>query len=352
MNRLYIVTGEASGDLHASYFISRFIESNPQLQIKGMGGSKLQQKGVQLQFNYEDIAVMGIFDVIKQRKFLKQRLEELSKSVIEFNPDMLLLVDSSGFNLRLAKRVKALNSDIKIHYYIAPKYWAWGKWRLKSFRKWIDHLYCIFPFEVAFFKDNGFKNVEYVGNPTLLEIKNHSFAELSISANNVKPIIALLPGSRKQEIQQHMNLMIEVAKEMKDYQFVVAKAEKANFELFEKELEFLDIKMVEGQTWDLLNASKAAIVCSGTATLETAIIGCPQVVVYKTNKLNYFLGKLLIKVPYISLVNLIAKQELVKEFIQHEATSKNICNELRSLLQDETKSKSLQTDTLIESLKV
>ena len=333
MNRLFVITGEASGDLHAANFVKKFQKKSPNVEIQAMGGKELQNVGVKLLFSYKEIAVMGFVDVLFKARFLKMKIQEVAKSIIDFEPDMVLLVDSSGFNLRLAKKIKQANPNLQIEYYIAPKYWAWGKWRIKKFIKYNDKLHCIFPFEVDFFKSNGFSNVHYVRNPTVNEIDAHQFKLPNSLRSIEKPIIALLPGSRKQEIKRHLPLMLGVIEKYPTYHFVIAQAPGTNKIQYHNFLEGKkNISLLNGETWDLLKLSKAAIVCSGTATLETGIIGCPQVVIYKTSWLNYLLGKLLIKVKYISLVNLIAEKELVKEFIQKEASVLNLQKELSLLL--------------------
>lgn len=324
MEKLFVITGEASGDLHAAHFIERYKDVNSQLQVMAMGGEHLANAGAKLIYNYSEIAIMGFSEAISKAKYLRNKINQVVESIVSSSPDLLLLVDSSGFNLRVAKKVKE-RCDIPIHYYIAPKYWAWGKWRVKKFNKCIDKLYCIFPFEVEFFKQNDFNEVEFVGNPTLEELKKYNFNPVKELQGISKPILALLPGSRRQEIQRHLPLMLDVVQSLQaDYHAVVAVAPGSKKEYYQSLEDYKNITVIRDATWEILKAAEKAVVCSGTATLEAALIGCPQVVMYRMGRLNYILGKMLVKIKYISLVNILLNKPVVKELIQSQANKDQV----------------------------
>jgi len=325
---IYVIAGEVSGDLHAAHLISQLKERNNKLTFRGMGGEQLKKQGVELAFSYKEIAIMGFWEVLKKRKQLKKVMAEVVKDIVHSDPEKLLLVDSSGFNLRIAKAVRK-KSNIEIHYYIAPKIWAWAEWRIKKIKERVDYLWCILPFEEQYFRKKGFDNAHYVGNPTMQEIEQHSFQTLS-EIDLTKPLLVLLPGSRKQEVERILPVMLDVAKRFKDYQSVIAKAPGLTFDFYRTiDPSLKRNQVIEDKTWDLLKLASKSIVTSGTATLETALIGCPQVVVYKTSSLSYFLGKRLVKIKFISLVNLILNKPVVTELIQAEANVNLITSALR-----------------------
>ena len=328
MKTIYVIAGEVSGDLHASNLITKLVKKSLEpIRFVGMGGEKMHSVGMDLHFDYKDIAIMGFWEVLKQAKRLKQKIKEVVSDIKSENPDALLLVDSSGFNLRVAKEVKKQTS-IPIHYYIAPKIWAWAEWRIKKIKERVDFLYCILPFEEEYFRSKGFGNAFYVGNPTLEEIEAHQFEKVSIELKEGKTL-ALLPGSRKQEISRILPVMLETAKNLNYENVAIACTDNFNQDFY---TQFVgsneNVKLVYGQAWNLLNQSDVALVTSGTATLETALIGCPQIVLYKTSPLSYTLGKKLIKVKHISLVNLILNRGEVVELIQNDVTVNNICKSI------------------------
>lgn len=335
MKTIYVIAGEVSGDLHAANLVSKLVQSaTEKIKFVGMGGPKMERAGVSLHFDYKSIAIMGFWEVLTQAKRLKQVIRMVAEDIEQQRPQSIILVDSSGFNLRLAKQIKK-TSNIPIHYYIAPKIWAWGEWRIKKIKKYIDFIYCILPFEQEYFRSKGYQKAYYVGNPTLDEIHSHQFVNLDIRNASTDKILALLPGSRKQEIVRILPTMLEAAKMMDFNKIVVACTD--NFDLaFYHQFAQGDhsIQFIFGRTWDLLQSANAALVTSGTATLETALIGCPQVVLYKTSPVSYVIGKRLIKVKYISLVNLILDKPVVIELIQSEANPTKITEATNQLSVD------------------
>lgn len=347
---IYVIAGEASGDLHTANLISDLKKRNSSLVFRGMGGEKMQAAGVDIKFSYKDIAIMGFWEVFTKRKSLKALMSQVVQDIIDSKPDKLLLVDSSGFNLRIAKRIRA-KIKIEIHYYIAPKIWAWAEWRINKIKTCVDYLYCILPFEEPYFRGKGFEKAFYVGNPTVKEIEGYSFKPLDLELKEEEKILALLPGSRKQEIDRLLPNMLEAAMKSDFDRIIIAAAQgfdESYYQNYIGETE-KNLNIVFGETWDLLKRANAAVITSGTATLEAALIGCPQVVVYKTSGLSYFLGRRLVKVKYISLVNLILNRLAVKELIQHKANPADInsslmecnaleANEIKSKLEDRLQS--------------
>ena len=335
MSTIYVIVGEASGDLHASNLIRKLKAENNQLKFVGMGGANMADSGVELHFDYKAIAIMGFWEVLKQFRKLRGIINTVANDIITVAPDKLLLVDSSGFNLRIAKIIKE-KTNIPVHYYIAPKIWAWAEWRIKKIKKRVDYLYCILPFEEAYFRSKGFSNAFYVGNPTVGEIEEYSFSNITLPNHTQhKQVLALLPGSRKQEISRILPTMLKAANQIKDHDYYIAQAPGIATSWYKNLDENIDEnQLIKDNTWNLLNQSDRAIVTSGTATLETALIGCPQVVVYKTSPISYFLGKRLVKVKFISLVNLILNRKGVIELIQNEANADIIIKSLNSLSKD------------------
>ncbi|WP_291789450.1 lipid-A-disaccharide synthase [Cecembia sp.] len=328
--RYYIISGERSGDMHAANLIKAIHKSDPAAQFRGMAGDYCQAAGMDLTTHYEEVAMMGFLEVVFGFRKVIKNLRLLQRDLLAFNPDVLILVDFGGFNMKMAAFAK--KKGIPVHYYIPPKVWAWNQSRVYKIRAFTDKVYCILPFEEPFFKKFSI-DATYVGNPLMDEIQNfqphpffHQKNELSY-----KPIIALLPGSRKQEVENMLLVMLDVVAMFPNAQFVVAGVSNIDQELY-KPAEQKGIKVVFNQTYDLLHHAIAAVVTSGTATLETALFRVPQVVVYKTSYLSYLIGKRLVKIKYISLVNLIADREVVKELIQDAFNAKSIIFELNQLL--------------------
>lgn len=326
--KFYIITGEPSGDLHAANLVHELKKCNNDLQIRAWGGERLLEEGVELAKNIKDTAFMGLWDVLKNLGTIKENLNYCKQDILEFKPNAIVLVDYPGFNLKIAKFAK--EQGIKVFYYISPKVWAWNKSRVAKIKKYVDELLVIFPFEVEFYQKYGMK-VTYVGNPLLDEIAKGNF---KFTHQFDKPIIALLPGSRKQEIEGILPEMLAVIDRYPNHQFVIAATNTFSKEYYQSFIKEKNVKLVFNQTYGLLSNATAALVTSGTATLETALFKVPQVVCYKTNCLTYFLAKNLIKIKYLSLVNILMDKLVVKELIQSELNKSNLKEELDILLND------------------
>lgn len=329
MNKIYIISGERSGDLHASNLVLALKELNPQLQFRGMGGSYSKDAGVDLAVDYAEVALMGFLEVILGFRKVLKYLNLIKNDLLAFRPDALILVDYGGFNMKIAAIAK--QHGIPIHYYIPPKVWAWNQKRALKLKEITDQIYSILPFEPDFFDQFGMK-VHYVGNPLLDEIRKFKPHDFFFQKNKLsyQPIIALLPGSRKQEITLMMNQMMAVVREFPNAQFVIAGVDSLPAEVYEPARK-AGIKLVFNQTYDLLSHATAAVVTSGTATLETALFRVPQIVVYRTSSVSYQIARRLIRVPYISLPNLIAGKEVVKELIQNDFSIENLRAELQRI---------------------
>ncbi|MFC3417518.1 lipid-A-disaccharide synthase [Algoriphagus hitonicola] len=332
MKRIYIISGERSGDLHASNLILALKEQDSSLIFRGMGGSYSEKAGVELAVDYSEVALMGFLEVVLGFRKVLKYLKLVKNDILQFKPDALILVDYGGFNMKIAQF--AAENQIPVHYYIPPKVWAWNQKRALKLKAYTNHIYSILPFEPDFFERFDLA-VHYVGNPLLDEIRKFQPHDFFFQKNELSysPIIALLPGSRKQEIQAMLSKMIELVSRFPNAQFVIAGVSSLDKELY-LPAQKAGIKVVFDQTYDLLTHATAAVVTSGTATLETALFRVPQVVVYRTSSVSYAIAKNLIKVPYISLVNLIADQLVVKELIQHDFSVQNIESELRLILSD------------------
>jgi len=331
--KVYIISGERSGDLHASNLVRSLRELDSSLIFRGMGGSFSSQAGIDLAVDYADVALMGFVEVVLGFRKVLKYLKLIKKDIDSFRPDAIILVDYGGFNMKIAAFAKTLG--IPVHYYIPPKVWAWNQKRALKLKVITDHIYSILPFEPAFFQRFEME-VSYVGNPLRDELKKFSPHEFFIQKNelNYQPIIALLPGSRKQELEAMLEPMIELVQEFSQFQFVIAGVENLDSRLYASARN-AGIKVIFNQTYDLLSHAIAAVVTSGTATLETALFRVPQVVVYRTSPISYAIGKKLIRVPFISLVNLIAEKEVVKELIQNEFSMKNLRIELTRILSNQ-----------------
>ena len=336
-----LVAGEASGDLHASNVIKSIKQLDPEAQFRFIGGDLMMKaSGKSPSIHYDKLNVMGFSEVLRKLPEILSNLKEAKKLIKEFRPDVLILVDYPGFNLKLAKF--AHNQGIRVDYFISPKIWAWKEWRVKDIKKYVDNMYSILPFEEAFYQKHGY-DVKYVGNPSVQEIdyalghlppKKH-FMERQGLTDSEKPIIALLPGSRKGEIRNNLPIMIEAVKRFPDYQYAVAAAPAVPEKFYRELVQDPGLQVVFGATPTLLKYSVAALVTSGTATLETALIGTPQVVCYRANgvKLSYKIMEKLLKVKYVSLPNLIVNNSLVPEMLVHNCTVEKVSRELAPLLQ-------------------
>lgn len=326
--KYYIIAGEASGDLHGSNLIKQLKIKDPSAQITCWGGDLMEAAGAQLVKHYRDLAFMGFSEVIKNLPTILGNLSFCKRDIVQFQPDVLILIDYPGFNLRIAEWAK--QQGFKVVYYIAPQVWAWKANRVKKMKQCIDLMLCILPFEKNYFKEQWNWEVEYVGHP-LIEVIEQFKATHQLES---KPIVALLPGSRKQEIAKKLPIMLSVAPHFSQYDFVVAKAPGQEDAFYEP---FLvgqtNVRVVKDSTYALLMQSKAALVTSGTATLETALFGVPEVVCYKGSNISYQIAKRLVKIKFISLVNLIMDKEIVKELIQDQLTTHNLVQALNKLLE-------------------
>jgi len=328
--RYYVIAGEASGDLHASNLIRELKLNDAHASFHCWGGDLMQAQGAELVKHYRDLAFMGFTEVLMNLNTITANLKFCRKDIQEYKPDAIILVDYPGFNLRIAAFAHELS--IPVIYYISPQVWAWKKSRIKTIRRVVDKMMVILPFEKAFYAENGIE-VEFPGHPLLdailLADKNQSQP-----ATNGRPLVALLPGSRKQEISRVLPLMLSVVPDFPEVDFVIAGVSGPGDDFYRKFTGESKIEVVYNQTYELLKRASAALVTSGTATLETALIGTPEVVCYKGGRISYLIARLIIKVPYISLVNLIMNKPVVKELIQGALSRSNLKAELFKLLND------------------
>ena len=352
--KYYIIAGEASGDLHGSNLIKELKLLDTAADIRCWGGDKMQAAGATLVKHYSALAFMGFIEVLKNLRTIFKNLADCKADITQYQPDALVLIDYPGFNLRIAAWAK--RNGLRVIYYISPQVWAWKESRVRGIKKNVDKMLVILPFEKDFYRKWGL-DVEYVGHPlvkvvddfkesnTVLETAvNIDIIGSSVSSTN-QPIIAVLPGSRKQEILTKLPIMLSVAKHFPDYHFVVAKAPGIEDDFYQALLSpYENVSSVINQTYPLLRVAKAALVTSGTATLETALFGVPEVVCYKGSALSFQIAKWLITIQYICLVNLIMKKEVVKELIQEQLTEKNLSSELKKILYNEDKQSQLRED--------
>lgn len=328
--KYYIIAGEASGDLHGSNLIKELHRIDLNASIRCWGGDKMQQAGAALIKHYRDLAFMGFAEVIMNIRTIFSNLSFCKKDILENKPDVLILIDYPGFNLRIAKWAK--ENNIRVAYYISPQVWAWKENRVKMMKQCIDKMLVILPFEKEYYRNKWNWSVEYVGHPLVEEVEQRK-TENTEAAFSHKPVIALLPGSRKQEILKKLPVMLQVSTSFPQYQFIVAKAPGLDDAFYDDMLkQYSNVSYVSNKTYALLQQSTAALVTSGTATLETALFGIPEVVCYKGNEISYQIAKRLVNIKYISLVNLIMDKEVVKELIQHEMNVENIKTELEKIL--------------------
>lgn len=340
--KYYLVAGERSGDLHAANLIHELKKQNPSAEFRGFGGDDMEKAGTRLTVHYRSLAVMGISALLTKLFHIFKLIKLCKKDILEYNPDAIILIDFGGFNMRIAKFAKSHN--FRVYYYIVPKIWAWHQSRAYQLKASADKMFVILPFEKAFYKKFDI-DAEYVGNPVCDAIRKFTPESNFQEKTGVKnPIAALLPGSRRMELVRILPVMEEVCRQNTDIQFLVAAVSNLDPRLYENIKALPNVKLVFENAYNILSVSRAAIVTSGTATLETALFRVPQAVVYKTTAAEYLIAKLLLQVPYISLVNLIAEKEAVKEFIQREANAENIGKEIRRLLQDENYRQTMQAE--------
>lgn len=338
--KYYLIAGEASGDLHASHLMQAIKREDPNAEFRFYGGDMMAAVGGQLVQHYRDLAYMGFIPVLLHLRTILRGMKHCKQDIMTWQPDALILIDYPGFNLSIAKYIHQ-NSSIPVHYYIAPKIWAWKERRIKHIKHYVDHLYSILPFEVDFFEGKHGYRIDYVGNPTVDEID--AFTQKSANqskktphhAQEEKPIIALLPGSRRQEIEGNLSRMMESAKPFaNDYQLVIAGAPGIEKEFYSQFTTDTYAELRYGETFTLLSSATAALVTSGTATLETALFRVPQVVCYWM-RCGWFINMVrpyFLKVPYISLVNLIADHEVVPELVANQMNAENCRKHLADIL--------------------
>jgi lipid-A-disaccharide synthase len=333
--KYYIIAGEASGDLHGSNLMKALYKEDPNAEIRFWGGDLMQNVGGTLVKHYRELSFMGFIEVVFNLKTILNNIKICKKDIQEFQPDVLIFIDYPGFNMRIAKWAKELG--MKTHYYISPQIWAWKENRITDIKRDVDKMYVILPFEKDFYEKKHHYPVEFVGHPLIDAIQNRTTVdEVSFRKEHnldEKPIIALLPGSRKQEITKMLSVMLSVVNDFPDYQFVIAGAPSQEYSFYAPFLKTKNSHFISNKTYDLLSVSTAALVTSGTATLETALFKVPEVVCYKGSWASYQIAKRIVTLKYISLVNLIMDKEVVTELIQDNCTSKNIKTELQKLLE-------------------
>lgn len=331
--KYYLIAGEASGDLHGANLMQALKQQDPQAEFRYFGGDLMVAQGGEIAKHYSEMAFMGFVEVISNLPKILRNLTHAKNDIAAWRPDAVILIDFPGFNLKMAAFAKKLG--IKVFYYISPKVWAWNKKRVLKIKKVVDHMFCILPFEVDFYKSWDM-DVDYIGNPLVDAIEAHQpDDQFKVTHNlDVRPIIALLPGSRKQEIERILPVMLLVADRLKAYQFVIAGAPTFAQEYYQHYIKDRPIKVLFNSTYDLLLNSIAAVVTSGTATLETALLKVPQVVVYKGAPISVSIARMVVSIKYISLVNLIMDDQVVEELIQEDCNPDKVIDELDNLLHD------------------
>lgn len=348
--KYYIIAGEASGDLHGSNLMKAIYQEDASADIRFWGGDLMQGVGGTLVKHYRDLAFMGFVEVVLNLKTILNNIKICKADILNFQPDVIIYIDYPGFNMRIAEWAKKLG--YQNHYYISPQIWAWKEGRIKAIKRDVDYMYVILPFEKDFYEKKHQFPVTFVGHPLIDAIAGRSKKSLeTFKAENElddKPIIALLPGSRKQEIAKMLSIMLSVVDDFKEYQFVIAGAPSQDFAFYQQFLTTQNVKFISNKTYDLLSVAHAALVTSGTATLETALFKVPQVVCYKGSWVSYQIAKRIITLKYISLVNLIMDKEVVKELIQEDLNSKNLKIELNKIIQGESRTQILEEYNLLE----
>jgi lipid-A-disaccharide synthase len=333
--RYYLIAGERSGDLHGSNLIKALKKYDTSAAFKGFGGDYMKEAGLDLTVHYQELAFMGLKEFFLNLRKISAYIKKCKNDILTYKPDVVILIDYAGFNRRIGAFCKT--QGIKVFYYISPKVWAWRQNRAWALKKTIDRMFVILPFEKDFFKQKVNWEVDYVGNPVLDAVKSFKRDENFKSRYNLpttKKWVALLPGSRAQELRYILPVMAEVIENNPDIHFGVATVSNLDRALYKPFSQFTNVSFIEEATYDLLSIAQAAVVTSGTATLETCLFNVPQVVVYKTSSLNYFIGKQVVKVPFISLVNLVAGRQVVRELLQEECTAQTVSQELGKLLND------------------
>jgi lipid-A-disaccharide synthase len=336
--KYYIIAGEASGDLHASNLMKELKQRDASAEFRCWGGDLMKVQGAELVKHYRDLAFMGFTEVLMNIRTIFNNIEFCKKDISSYQPDVIILVDYPGFNLRIADF--ANKKGIRVFYYISPQIWAWKQSRVHKIKRLVDRMFVILPFEKEFYEKFEYK-VDFVGHPLLDAVVLQSVPDNNLKLSSAKPVIALLPGSRRQEISTMLPVMLNLKKEYPAHQFVIAGAPSQTKEYYKEFIRDADVDIVYNQTYQLLQKAEAAMVTSGTATLETALFGVPEVVCYKGGAISYLIAKQLVKVKYISLVNLIMDKEIVKELIQDEFNEQNLKAELDKLLNGDTRQRLL-----------
>jgi len=343
--KYYIISGEASGDLHGSNLMKALLKKDKGAEIRFWGGDLMQEVGGTLVKHYRELAFMGFAEVLLNIRTIFKNIKFCKQDILNYKPDILILIDYPGFNMRIAEFAK--KEGIKVHYYISPQIWAWKENRIKKIKRDVDEMSVILPFEKDFYEKKHNFPVHFVGHPLIDAISNRKQVDIVAFKKehhlSDKPIIALLPGSRKQEIKKMLSIMLQMADKFEAYQFVIAGAPSQDYTFYKQFINKENVKFISNKTYDLLSVSYAAIVTSGTATLETALFKIPEIVCYKTSWISYQIGKRLVDLKYISLVNLIMDNEVVKELIQNEFNEINLEQELHKIL-DESKRSTMFLD--------
>ena len=334
--RYYLIAGERSGDLHGGALIKSIRSIDPQATFRYWGGDCMEKaSGQKSVVHYQELAVMGL-DFLSKIIQLYHYFLFCKKEIVAYQPDALILIDYSGFNLRIAKYAK--KHEIRTYYYIAPKLWAWRPHRIYAIKRYVDNMFTIFPFEKEFFKQYNYTNVYFVGNPTVNHIRAHQINLHFLTKNklNNKPIIALMPGSRLEEVRRLLPIMCAIIPFFSDYQFVIAATKELPPTIYEEGTKGHHIKIIYKQAYDLLAHAHGAIITSGTATLEAALYNVPQVVVYKTNRITYWLYKIYVTIPYIALVNILLRNLIIPELIQYNCTPQKLQQEVVQMVYNDT----------------
>lgn len=348
--RYYLIAGEASGDLHGSNLMKELKAGDLEADFRFFGGDLMQDVGGTLVKHYREMAFMGLLNVILNIRTIKRNLFLCQKEILEYQPDVLILIDYPGFNLRIAEFAKRYN--IRVFYYISPKLWAWKEYRVKKVKEFVDEMFTIFPFETEFYKKHGI-DVHYVGNPlmdSLAEFKQRKQTEKEFRQKNKlgnKKLVALLAGSRVQEIKRTLPIMVQIAELFTDFQFVVAGVKSIDAALYKKYIQAKNIPVIYDQTYDLLNNAHTALVASGTAALETALLRVPQTVIYKVEGgwlTDFVFRHFIFKMVGVSLPNIIMNRLIVAEYIQSQMTLPNVKSEMQKLLFDENYRGRIQND--------
>jgi lipid-A-disaccharide synthase len=332
MKKVYVIAGEASGDMHGKNLLREMKALRPDLELRGVGGDGLESVGMTLVRHIRDTNFMGFVQVIQNIWTIRNLFKQIQRDIQEWKPDVVLLIDYPGFNLRMAKFAHKLG--IRVFYFISPQIWAWKKSRIKQIRAYVDHMFPILPFEKEFYANEGME-VDYCGHPLLDEMKSRTYQTEDIRQGIQRqegPTVALLPGSRQQEVSRMLPLMLKMVDHFPDCNFVVAGSPTLEESLYQEYMAESPVPLVMGRTYDVLSLADYALVTSGTATLETALMQVPEVVCYHANGLSVWIARKLVKVKFISLVNLIMDREVVRELIQQDFTENNLVAELQKLM--------------------